>query len=78
MRFQTSIPSCSLSRLASSASPIAPANGVLTSTSLYDPDEQRLSVRLLWLTLADITSAEVVLRDAYKQQLPKIRAFNGR
>ena len=54
------------------------ANGVLTSSNLYDPDERRASVRLLWLTLADILSAEVVLRDAYKEQLPKLRVVNSR
>ena len=54
------------------------ANGVLTSSTLYNPDDRRASVRLLRLTLADITSAEVVLRDAYKDQLPKLRAVNGR
>jgi hypothetical protein len=54
------------------------ANGVLTSSNLYDPADRRASVRLLWLTLADIQSAEVVLRDAYKEQLPKLRAVNGR
>lgn len=53
------------------------ANGVLTSSNLYDPAARQASVRLLWLTLADIQSAEVVLRDAYKAQLPKLRAVNG-
>ena len=50
------------------------ANGVLTSSNLYNPEDRRASVRLLWLTLADIQSAEVVLRDAYKEQLPKLQA----
>lgn len=54
------------------------ANGVLTSSTLYDPDDRRASVRLLWITLADIASAEVVLRHAYNEQLPKLRAVNSR
>jgi hypothetical protein len=54
------------------------ANGVLTSSTLYDPAARQASVRLLWLTLADIQSAEAVLREAYTQQLAKLRAVNGR
>lgn len=54
------------------------ANGVLTSSNLYNPDDRRSSVRLLWLTLADIHSAEAVLMDAYNAQLPKLQAAIGR
>jgi hypothetical protein len=49
------------------------ANGVLTSPSLFDPASRRASVKLLWLTLADIQSAEVILRDAYRGQLSRMR-----
>ena len=42
------------------------ANGVLTSSNLFNPDDRRASVRLLWLTLADILSAETVLQDALR------------
>jgi hypothetical protein len=50
----------------------------MTSSTLYDPAARQASVRLLWLTLADIQSAEAVLREAYTQQLAKLRAVNGR
>jgi hypothetical protein len=46
---------------------------VLTSPSLFDPASRRASVKLLWLTLADIQSAEVILRDAYRGQLSRMR-----
>lgn len=54
------------------------ANGVLTSATPFDPANRAASVRLLWLTLADIVSAEAILLDLYRQHLPTIRAVaNG-
>jgi hypothetical protein len=50
------------------------ANGVLTSATPFDPANRLASVRLLWLTLADIASAEAILLDLYRQHLPTIRA----
>lgn len=50
------------------------ANGVLTSVTPYDPASRAPSVRLLWLTLADIAAAEGALLDLYRQHLPTIRA----
>jgi len=49
------------------------AEGPLSSTDTFDPAERVASVRLLWLTLADIQSAEAVLLDLYRQHLPTIR-----
>ena len=53
------------------------ANGALSSTTTYDPASRAASVRLLWLTLADIESAEVLLLDLYRQHLPTIRNAAG-
>ena len=50
------------------------ANGALSSTATYDPASRVASVRLLWLTVADIHSAEVMLLDVYRQHLPAIGA----
>jgi hypothetical protein len=50
------------------------ANGVLTSATPFDPANRAPSVRLLWLTLADIASAEEILLDLYRKHLPTIRA----
>ena len=55
------------------------ANGALSSTATYDPASRVASVRLLWLTVADIHAAEVMLLDVYGKYLPTIRAAaNGR
>ena len=54
------------------------SNGAFSATPTYDPASRVASVRLLWLTLADIQSAEVVLIDLYKQHLPLIRAAAAR
>jgi hypothetical protein len=53
------------------------AAGALSSTATYDPASRAASVRLLWLTLADIESAETLLRDLYRQHLPTIRNAAG-
>jgi len=50
------------------------AKGGLSSTATFDPASRVASVRLLWLTLADIESAEGTLLDLYRQHLPAIRA----
>jgi hypothetical protein len=50
------------------------AKGGLSSTATFDPASREASVRLLWLTLADIESAEAALLDLYRQHLPTIRA----
>lgn len=50
------------------------ANGPLTTPAIYDPASRAASVRLLWLTLADIQSAEVLLLARYREHLPAIRA----
>jgi hypothetical protein len=50
------------------------ANGPVASADIYDPARQGPAVRLLWLTLADIQSAEAILMDLYRRHLPAIRA----
>ena len=50
------------------------ASGVFTSAEPFDPARRAPSVRLLWLTMADIASSEVVLLDLYRKHLPTIRA----
>ena len=49
------------------------ATGALSSTATYDPASRAAAVRLMWLTLADIQSAESTLLDLYRQHLPAIR-----
>ena len=41
------------------------AKGALSSTATFDPASRVATVRLLWLTLADIASAESALLDLY-------------
>jgi hypothetical protein len=48
------------------------ATGALSTTATYDPASRVASVRLLWLTLADIASAEAILLDLYRRHLPGI------
>jgi hypothetical protein len=50
------------------------ARGALASTATFDPASRAASVRLLWITLLDIVSAEALLVDVYRQHLPAIRA----
>jgi hypothetical protein len=50
------------------------SNGVLSSPAIFDPASRPQSVRLLWLTVADIQSAEVLLLERYRRQLPTIEA----
>jgi hypothetical protein len=49
------------------------ASGVFTSTEPFDPAHRAPSVRLLWLTMADIVSSEDILLDLYRKHLPMIR-----
>jgi hypothetical protein len=53
------------------------AAGALSSTATYDVSTRAASVRLLWLTLADIQSAEALLVDLYRKHLPTVRAATG-
>ena len=48
------------------------ANGPLTSPAIYDPASRAASVRMLWLTLADIQSAEALLLARYREHLPAV------
>jgi hypothetical protein len=48
------------------------ATGALTQISTYDPASGKASVRLLWLTLADIHAAEVRLLELYRRRLPPV------
>ena len=50
------------------------SNGVLNSPAIFDPASRPQSVRLLWLTVADIQSAEVLLLERYRRQLPAIQS----
>jgi uncharacterized protein YbjT (DUF2867 family) len=50
------------------------ANGALSSPETFDAARRAASVRLLWLTLADIVSAEDALLDLYDEHLPALRA----
>ena len=50
------------------------ANGAFSSTATFEPASRAASVRLLWLTMADIQSSEVMLVKLYQKHLPAIRA----
>jgi hypothetical protein len=52
--------------------------GPLSSTTTYDPSSRVPSVRLLWLTLADIQSSEALLLDLYRHHLSTVRNAAGR
>jgi hypothetical protein len=54
------------------------AEGALSQPETYDPASRAASVRLLWLTLADIQSAEAILLDLYRKNLPVIQGAAGR
>jgi hypothetical protein len=49
-------------------------NGALSSTATFDPTARVASVRLLWLTIEDIRTAEAFLLELYRKHLPIIRA----
>jgi hypothetical protein len=53
------------------------ASGPLSAITTYDPSSRVPAVRLLWLTLADIQSAESLLLDLYRQHLPTVRKAAG-
>lgn len=48
------------------------ATGALSTPAIYEPASRPASVRLLWLTLADIQSAEAQLLKRYREHLPTI------
>lgn len=48
------------------------ASGPLADVATYDPARRSAAVRLLWLTIADIQSAEIPLVKLYQQHLPMI------
>ena len=54
------------------------ANGALGAAATFDPANRTTSLRLLWLTLADIESAEAILLRSYRRHLPAVRAAAGR
>lgn len=54
------------------------AVGAFSTTPTFDPASRVPSVRLLWLSLADVQSAESALVDLYKQHLPLIRSAAAR
>lgn len=49
------------------------ASGALAETATYDPASRDASVRLLWLTLADIHAAELRLLELYREHLSTLR-----
>jgi hypothetical protein len=50
------------------------AEGALSLPSTFDPSSRDVSIRLLWLTLADIQSAEALLLGLYRTHLPLVRS----
>lgn len=53
------------------------AKGALSAVATYDPAMKAPATRLLWLTLADIQSAEELLLGLYDRHLPGLRARAG-
>jgi hypothetical protein len=49
-------------------------NGPFSSTATFEPASRAASVRMLWLTMADIQTSETALVDLYRRHLPAIRA----
>jgi hypothetical protein len=49
------------------------ADGALSAAASYDPEQRAPSIRLLWLTVADILAAERGLMAQYQEHLPTIR-----
>lgn len=50
------------------------ATGALSQTTTFDPSATQASTRLLWLSLADIYTAELMLAELYTQHLPRLQA----
>jgi hypothetical protein len=48
--------------------------GPLSQPATFDPGAAGASTRLLWLTLADIYTAEAMLLELYEQHLPQLQA----
>lgn len=53
------------------------AGGALSTPATFDPARTEASVRMLWLTMADIHSAEAVLLAQYERHLPALRRAAG-
>jgi hypothetical protein len=53
------------------------ATGALSTPAIYEATSRPASVRLLWLTLADIQSAEALLLSRYRQHLPAVTSAAG-
>lgn len=49
-------------------------SGALSQTATFDPGSGQASTRLLWLTLADIYTAEAMLLELYGKHLPRLQA----
>ena len=54
------------------------ASGALASADSFDPARRPETVRLLWLTLADISAAERALLELGRQHLPTLRSAAAR
>lgn len=50
------------------------AQGALGQASTFDPANRTPSLRLLWLTMLDIQSAEEILAATYRRHMPAVRA----
>ena len=50
------------------------ADGALSAAATYDPEQRAPSIRLLWLTVADILAAERGLLALYQEHLPAVRS----
>jgi hypothetical protein len=50
------------------------ARGAFGAASTFDPDNRTPSLRLLWLTMLDIQSAEEMLMDKYRRHAPAVGA----
>jgi len=50
------------------------ANGALGAAATFDPASRTASLKLLWLTMADIQSAEAMLAAEYRRHAPAVRA----
>lgn len=54
------------------------ASGALSETATFDPASRDPSIRLLWLTLADIHAAEQAVLELYRRHLPLVREAAAR
>lgn len=54
------------------------ATGPLAQPTTFDAGTAQASTRLLWLTLADIYTAEAMLLELYEKHLPQLQAASDR